>query len=280
MGGILPSWFDSGGRGPGARMRSVNSRAAAWIVTALFGGLLILQIVRFGALQLPVHLPVVLLVATGLLAGLIPSLKSLQTRLMFVSAYGTAFIWMWATGQPNSGLGVGRFWLATTVLLLAIMAVLAYVQAQGEGKKWSWAFLLAVVFGLFIAFISGPEGGSDGMVKLVQMIFGYTDDDWRIVSRIVFFIRKTIHFTAYGSAAFFTAWAVWRQGGKLGSCWAAGYAWPLPLSVFDEWNQSHVNTRTGTMNDVVLDIFGMTFFLFVFTWFYKRRERKELEDRL
>ena len=260
----------------------VNRATATWIVTALFGGLLVLQAVRFGAMKLPVHLPLVLLVTTGLVAGLFPFLKPLQTRLMFVSAYGTAFIWVWATGQPASGLGIGRFWLATTVLLVAILAVLTFVQSQSQtsGKKWSWTFLLAVAFGLFVAFVSGPGGEADWLSELVWNVSGLDRSEWRTHIKIVFYIRKSIHFLVYGSAAFVTAWAIWKQGGKLPVCLAAGYGWPLPLAIFDEWNQSHVESRTGTPWDVMIDLFGMTVFLGVFAWIYKRKETKDLEAKL
>ena len=241
---------------------------------------MLLQIVKFGAMKLPIHLPLLLLVASGFAVGFLPSLKALQMRLMFLTAYGAAFIWLWATGQPQSGLGIGKFWLATSVVLFAILIVLSAVQSQSTGSKWSWAFVIAVAFGLFIAFASGPGGEAGWMRTLVDSIFGFTEEDWRERSLIIFRIRKTLHFTGYGIAAFATAWTAYRQKAKIWQCVAAGYAWPLPLAIFDEWQQTKVSTRTGSPRDVFLDFCGMTAFLFVF-WLLRRKDReKELEERL
>ncbi len=275
---MLPPKFDLLYWGPGATIEVVKNRIAVWVVTILFGSLYILQVVKFGYMKLPIHLPFLLLVITGLVAGLLPSLKPIQSRLMFLSAYGSAFLLLWATGRPEAGLKVGLFWIATAGLVISILSVLAYVQHLNGKKPWSWAFMLAVVFGLFIAYASGPGGGPGWMSRMIEQIFGLGPEDWEVRSAILFWIRKTMHFVGYGSAAFCTAWAARKQGASLKAAILAGYAWPLPLAVFDEWQQHSSPTRTGSPWDVLLDFCGMSIFLFSFWLIWRNRsEQKENE---
>lgn len=253
----------------------MKNKIAVWVITILFGGLFGLQVYKFGALKLPIHLPLLLLVTTGFVAGLLPSLRPIQSRLMFLSAYGSAFLLLWATGRPEANLRIGLFWLATATLVISILSVLAYVQSVNGKSRWSWAFMLAIVFGLFIAYASGPGGGPGWMAKAIEQIFGLGPEDWRIRAAILFWIRKTMHFVGYGAAAYCTAWAARKQGASVVPALLAGYAWPLPLAIFDEWQQKSSPTRTGSPWDVFLDFCGMTTFLFVLWLIWRRKDRPE-----
>lgn len=235
-----------------------------WVVTILFGALSLVQALRFGLLGLPLQIPLLALAAVGLLGGLLPSLKSLQHRLMFIAAYGSAFLFLWATGRPGAPPRDSVFWAASASLLVVLVAIVGWLQWEATHRKWSWSFVLAVAFGLFIAYASGPGGGPGWMHAFFLQLFG--EGNREAADLAVLLVRKSLHFCGYGAAAFCAAWAAWRQGADRRISVLAGYGWCLPISVFDEWNQTFAGNRTGSGWDVLLDMAGMTVFLWLFWW--------------
>lgn len=242
-------------------------------MTLSFLAIFALQIWKMGQLQFPILAPLLLLLTTGLAAGLMPSLKPIQMRLMFLSAYGSAFLLLWAKGNPNADLPLTRTWIATTLTLLGVIFTLTWVHTRSKKRGWPWALAGAVAFGLFIAYFSGPAGGPGWMATMIGQLLG--TDDWRIIKAWVIGIRKTLHVTGYGGAAFCTAWAAYCQGATKRVSSFAAYAWLLPLATFDEWSQASAANRSGRPQDVLLDALGITLFLGLFWWQTARQEGKQ-----
>lgn len=71
-------------------------------------------------------------------------------------------------------------------------------------------------------------------------------------------IRKGAHLAEYGALAFFAARAFLRSSGGVLSkyWWFAAVLLPAIVAVIDEANQSRLSSRTGTINDVAIDIAG------------------------
>lgn len=246
------------------------------VLTTLFAALFVLQIVQWSRVQLPLFAPLALLGAAGLAAGLMPVLKPLMNRVMFVSAYGSAFLLIWAAGQPQSQMPVGRVWGLSALICLAVVCLISWATHKRTGNRWLWAFVAAIGFGLLIAFISGPEGGPDWMVVFVTEFFQL--DDWRDAKAIVYTFRKSMHLLGYGLAAYCTAWAVFRQKGGRTLALVAGLAWPLPLAIFDEWQQTQASNRSGQIADIVIDLAGMVTFLALFWWRSGIKSRQEVSS--
>lgn len=241
-------------------------------LTALFGILLALQIVKWGSLKLPVQGPLAVLLATGLFIGLAGKAWPWRNRALFFVSYGSCFLLVWAVGHPSVGLEPGRLW-ALTFLATAVMAGSIVFNSQNRAK-WAWVLAIgcSVMFGLLIAFISGPRGGSDWMLQLAMKWLD--TDDWRLAQVYVHNFRKTLHFTGYGLAALCSAIAARHGGAKVKSAFLIGLAWPVPLAVFDEIQQTGAQNRTGRASDVLLDIAGMLLFLSLWAWRTTVKERR------
>lgn len=70
------------------------------------------------------------------------------------------------------------------------------------------------------------------------------------IQKINFLLRKSAHFMGYGILA-----VLWYRA--LGR-WAHWRAWGISfcLACWDEWHQSHLPQRTGSLHDIALDMLG------------------------
>ena len=140
---------------------------------------------------------------------------------------------------------------------------------EGEGKQTSgkarlsrWWLLALGVWALSIFVTSCYVIRPHEFFALVQD-WGLVDtesmQDFRIFWGIWWFtIVKGWHFTEFALLTLFAAWALraWRP--SLGQ-WAIGWAMlgGLAYAAVDEWHQTFVPDRYGTMMDVVIDSIGV-----------------------
>lgn len=91
---------------------------------------------------------------------------------------------------------------------------------------------------------------------------------------LVFWVRKTIHFVAYGGIGLllWTYCYLWR----IPKSYFAGFGLTAFLAGFDEYLQSTVSFRTGKLTDVLIDISGVLTAYIFFAYFRKRLMRKKL----
>lgn len=257
----------------------MNGRTSQ-VITAICGLLVALQIVRWGALQLPIQGPLLVLLGAGLLVAFTPDAWPFKNKSLFVLSYGATFFLLWAAGHPGISTQIGGTW-TVTLAGCAAMAGLIVWNAKGQ-KGWIWllAIFITVAFGLFIAVMSGPSGGPDWMKIWVHRTFNIPEEEWRYANQIVWWIRKTLHFTGYGIAALCAAIAAKKAGAQLNTALIVGVAWPIPIAVFDEWQQTYATNRSGQLRDVLIDIAGMVFFLAVYRALVISREQREAKMTL
>ena len=143
-------------------------------------------------------------------------------------------------------------------------------------RRWIPVFLY---FAAFSYFSAQPESSAATMNSWVYRIFPYLSHGQ--VRELVFLARKVIHVAAYGVAALLFFYAVTGTYGLR----RHPYMWAAVLSFVtagvDEWYQSTLPHRTGTITDVLIDgigIFGMLAGLY---WVDGRRRRTAAleEDR-
>lgn len=249
------------------------SRLFNWVTISMLAGLIILQVVFWNDQRMPVLIPLCTLLALGLSSACFPALSEWKTRLVFATGFGCVFLLVWARFQVQFNLQHSRLWLVTIVLLLALLAFLIYVdRAVTKRNKIPISLIMVVSFAFGVAMLSGDRGGQGHTFQWLIDIFGIHPD---LAGKINGWIRKSVHFLAYGFAAYLTAHAVERQKGTLSMSIVAGLAWPLPLAIFDEWNQSRHPSRGASLWDVVLDLTGMVVLLAFYAW---RRQSRELKE--
>jgi hypothetical protein len=254
----------------------VNKENVRWWAAGVFAALAVLQAVKWGSMGLAIQAPLVLILILGLVVAGFREHLPFRNHALFVCAYGSAFLLLWAAGSPGVDLVPGRTWIVTLGGVLALAGVVVWNLRGKQGFWWVFAFALATGFGLFIAFASGPQGQTPWLQRFYMMIFKLPDEEWRTAALWMYWTRKCLHFIGYGTAAVATASLVRRNGASLGRCFAVGLAWPLPISIFDEYQQSLTPTRGGKWEDVFLDFCGMVCCLGVFVLIQRRKERADL----
>jgi VanZ family protein len=220
-----------------------------------------------------------LVLATYFLLGLLPALRQPVWRIRLCIIYGAAFgaVWLRASNRPALGeLVQGAITRTTLLLALVLLAtvlatLLALWRARALRDKLSWQLVLLLLFGLLVAFFSGPSGRSDPMIDFMMRTFGMALEQ---AEAAVFWVRKTIHFLFYGLFAL-TAWGTARRHGASlqPAVWFA-LLFPLAHALFDELRQSVSIERTAKLSDVVLDLAGIATFTLLAWYLASRKERR------
>jgi VanZ family protein len=123
-------------------------------------------------------------------------------------------------------------------------------------KAWVALILWLVVIAIESTTYLSANNTSRFLYPLLHFFFGIDSasfEPWHV------FIRKTGHVLGYGllSILFFRAWRETLpriDGARWSAKWAviAVFGTALVASL-DEWHQSYIPTRTGTIRDVILD---------------------------
>lgn len=124
--------------------------------------------------------------------------------------------------------------------------------------RWWWPALLLMVF-IFVA--SSDLGAMSHQSRLLGPFFRWLGLSDATAGEWIGFVRKCGHAAGYGLLAILY-WRGWQRRPVLRrSAWPLRAALiPLALAALyacsDEWHQSFVPSRTGTISDVVLDTAG------------------------
>jgi VanZ family protein len=123
-------------------------------------------------------------------------------------------------------------------------------------KAWIAAVLWLIVIAIESSALLSANNTSRILYPLLHYIFGL---DWERFEVWHFYIRKTGHVVGYGtlSILLFRAWRVTLPA-MSGAQWTLRWAKIAILGTalvasLDEWHQTFIPTRTGTVRDVILD---------------------------
>lgn len=129
---------------------------------------------------------------------------------------------------------------------------------------------LAAIFYFSTDSFSGENTGSL-LYNIAHWIFpSLTYEQFRPIH---FVIRKIAHFTEYGLLALLL-FRAFRSGNSVRWRWSwAIYSWLVmaTYALLDEYHQTFVASRTGTINDSLVDIFGGTVALLAL-WLARREK--------
>lgn len=154
----------------------------------------------------------------------------------------------------TDGVSVTMKTSAYLVVAMALSAVFGY--ALGRRRAWVTGALTLVT--LLIIKLSTPSGSAEGWHEWLMSTFGLNE---ATAIEAVHWIRKVIHFCAYGTCAL-TTWHWFKAGGWAGrGLLALALGWAVGLACFDEVRQSQYAMRQGRASDVVLDFSGSATFL-------------------
>lgn len=213
-----------------------------------------------------------LFVAVLALLGLVPDLKPERVRLAIGVGFGSAFLLLWIkSGDATLGNFGAMMQRALNPALAAgtlVGSVVTVWSLRHRPQLLGW-LAGALLCGLAVAYFSSSKGGPDPMHAAFMRWFAL---DSAQADLFVLAVRKAIHFCFYGLTAWLT-WKAAREGGAddRSALWA-GLGYAASLAVFDEFRQSSSPVRSGSAWDVLLDLAGAAFFL----WLAGRSARQVL----
>jgi len=135
----------------------------------------------------------------------------------------------------------------------------------GPGQSSSWRgrilryapliFWIGVIF-----FLSSSLGAASNTSRIIRplLIWLFPDITEPSLQIAHFWVRKTAHFTAYGMLGLLSVRAFRRSSHAILKNWRFLFSLLLValVAAADETNQSFLNSRTGALQDVLLDISG------------------------
>ena len=153
-------------------------------------------------------------------------------------------------------------------------------------KPWIAAILWLILIAIESSALLSANNTSRILYPLLHFLFGI---DWERFEIWHFFIRKSGHVVGYGilSVLLFRAWratlpAVTDAKTKMSDVkWTLRWATIAVLGTalvasLDEWHQTFIPTRTGTIRDVILDTCaGIAAQTIIFLWWMSKRKSEE-----
>lgn len=134
--------------------------------------------------------------------------------------------------------------------------------------RWSWGPLfLALITALPIATLSGGSGSANGWQESLMAWFNLPSSQAQLG---VLWIRKTIHFTAYGLIGLTMYAALKGIPRPSKAYWAA--LWVASHAAFDELRQHLTPGRSGRLEDFMTDMLGASVFLAAALWFERLKK--------
>ena len=154
--------------------------------------------------------------------------------------------------------------LRYTALALALIAVgcqglLLRFAARNPAERQVYLWAVGVVLlSWLVAFFSSPSGSSGGMTRLAMRLFHLPRSE---AENVVFWTRKCIHFTFYGTLSWFSFRWLTASGLAVKAAVVAALGIALVHACYDEGRQSLFPDRTSSARDVLLDMAGAAVFV-------------------
>lgn len=126
------------------------------------------------------------------------------------------------------------------------------------GRLWRYGPVLA--WAAFVLFASSANFSASNTSRIIRplLLWLFPDIAESSIQQVHFFVRKAAHFTEYAILALLTARAL--RASSLAtlrrSWWPASFVFVAAVALVDEYHQSFLPSRTGTIYDSLLDMTG------------------------
>jgi VanZ family protein len=151
-------------------------------------------------------------------------------------------------------------------------------------SSFLWRYGPLVAWTCFVLFASTASFSASNTSLVIRPLLlwlfpGITDAR---IDEVHFFVRKTAHFTEYAVLALLAARAFRTSSrrGLSGKWWLVSFALVAAVSLADEYHQSFLPSRTGSVYDSLLDMTGGATALACAALRLARRRRKSAASRL
>lgn len=142
------------------------------------------------------------------------------------------------------------------------------------GRLWRYGPVLA--WAAFVLFASSANFSASNTSRIIRplLLWLFPNIAEASIQQVHFYVRKTAHFTEYAILALLTARALRTSGLTTlrRSWWPASFVFVAAVALVDEYHQSFLPSRTGTIYDSFLDMTGGAVALTCLAiWFAVRR---------
>jgi VanZ family protein len=149
-------------------------------------------------------------------------------------------------------------------------------QSRRAGRLWRYAPLLA--WAAFVLFASSANFSASNTSRIIRpvLVWLFPKISEASIQQVHFFVRKAAHFTEYALLALLAARAFRTSSlsALRRSWWLASFALVAAVALTDEYHQSFLPSRTGTIYDSLLDMTGGAVALACLAlWLATRRRR-------
>lgn len=151
-------------------------------------------------------------------------------------------------------------------------------RAHRGGRLWRYGPLVAWM--AFVLFASTANFSASNTSRIIRplLLWLFPNITEPTLLQVHFFVRKCAHFTEYALLALLAARAFRTSSlsALRRSWWLASFALVAVVALTDEYHQSFLPSRTGTIYDSLLDMTGGATALAVLAlWLAVRRRRRQ-----
>jgi VanZ family protein len=149
---------------------------------------------------------------------------------------------------------------------------------NGRARLWRYGPLVA--WACFVLFASSASFSAPNTSRIIRplLLWLFPEISEASLASVHFLVRKAAHFTEYGVLALLAARA-FRTSHKLKLrqlWWLAAFALVACVALVDEYHQSFLPSRTGTIYDSLLDMTGgATALACAAAWLTLRRRKSD-----
>ena len=136
-------------------------------------------------------------------------------------------------------------------------------NVEDEKQSWHrrlWRYGPLVVWACFVLFASSSNFSSSNTSRIIRplLLWLFPDISEESLNYVHFLVRKAAHFSEYAVLALLAARAVRpsHQEKLRRLWWLAAFALVVCVALTDEYHQSFLPSRTGTIYDSLLDMTG------------------------
>ena len=140
---------------------------------------------------------------------------------------------------------------------------MAVNNVEDEKRGWRrrlWRYGPLVAWACFVLFASSSSFSASNTSRIIRplLLWLFPDISEESLAYVHFLVRKAAHFSEYGLLALLAARAFrTSQKEKLRRrWWLAAFAFVACAALVDEYHQSFLPSRTGTIYDSLLDTAG------------------------
>ncbi|HYH85970.1 MAG TPA: VanZ family protein [Pyrinomonadaceae bacterium] len=147
-----------------------------------------------------------------------------------------------------------------------------------------WRYGPVVAWACFVLFASSASFSASNTSRIIRplLVWLFPNITEATLIQVHFVVRKAAHFAEYAVLALLAARA-FRTSARQAlrqRWWLASFALVASVALVDEWHQSLLPSRTGSIYDSLLDMTGGAFALACAAFWLARRRKKVGDEAL